>query len=58
MKALTVYWNPETDQTNVEFTPDYHDLHLVAKIDVLQDVRSIVQEELHQKGISLNKGMK
>lgn len=55
MKAITVYWNPNTDQTAVEFTPEYHELYPVAKIDVLQDVRSIIQQELEQKIISLRK---
>lgn len=55
MKAITVYWNPDTDQSAVEFTPDYHKLHTVAKIDILQDVRSIIEQELMQKINSLKK---
>ena len=49
MKLISILWNPKTDATAVNFTPDYKDLHSVAKIDVLQNAISILQDECMEK---------
>jgi hypothetical protein len=49
MKAFTVLWNPDTDHTAVNFTPEYHDLYNMAKLDLLQDAIFILGQEYEQK---------
>lgn len=49
MKVISFTWNPKTDITTVGFTPDYINLNTVAKIDILQDSISILQDECMEK---------
>ena len=37
MKALTVNWNTESDETLTDFADEFNNMDDVAKIDVIQD---------------------
>lgn len=49
MRAFTVGWNQKTDQTAVEFSPLYNDLHNTLKLDILKDAIAILNTEFEQK---------
>jgi hypothetical protein len=42
---IAIKWNQKTDQTDVTFSPDFNQLHNVAKVDVLGDALFMLNEE-------------
>lgn len=40
MRAFTVYWDPDTDATEIKYSESFTDAYSVAKIDIMIDVIS------------------
>jgi hypothetical protein len=52
MRAFTVYWNPDTDVTQVKYNQSFEYFESITKIDVLQDA---IAELLKMKQSIMNR---
>jgi hypothetical protein len=55
MKAITINWNIESDETLTDFADEFNNMDDVAKIDVIQDSIKTLEAMKDELIISLSK---
>lgn len=49
IRAVTIYWNDEADETTLNWNPDFNNLYPVARYDVIQDAIAMLKERLKKE---------
>lgn len=58
MRAFTVYWNPNSDETTIKYSDEFNYSDQIVKLDVLQDAMGILNEVYEENLNNFHKNLK
>ncbi len=49
IRAVTIYWNDEADETKLDWNPDFNNLYPIARYDIIKDAIFMLKERLKKE---------